>query len=495
MTGPDAPTTTGQPALLKRNAIRLPEIIMQALAAFAPAFSIVLLFQLTVAESGVTAPLVFFFAGLIVLMLGASISQLYKAFPSAGGFYTHISRTVHPRAGFMAGWLMSIWLPPAGVLVVAYTAQSVLQPQINAQYGVNIPWWVYVLAIGAFVGFLIYRGIVISKETVVALGVAEIVICVVLGIFALFSPGRGGVNLIPFNPAHAPSLQGLYLGVVFSIFVYTGWETQASMAEEAKNPRRNVLLGTVGAIAIWAAFLVFCTWAYLVGVGTSNIGVIVKSGTLPPLDLAHHLWGGAWVILLLAILNSAIAVSIVCSNASTRIWYGMARSGVLPAALSKLHRTHKTPVNAIYLELVISLVTLAIAAIFGPSDTFTVYSLMSTFGLIVIYCMLNLGVVRHYLLGPGRSEFNWLLHLVFPVLSSAAVLWVGYKSVVPLPPAPAKYAPLVTAGCVAVGVAALIWMRARGKETWLAKAGEGMDESSDLPLEPRPATATAGELV
>jgi hypothetical protein len=48
---------------------------------------------------------------------------------------------------------------------------------------------------------------------------------------------------------------------------------------------------------------------------------------------------------------------------------------------------------------------------------------------------------------------------------------------------------------VAVGVAALIWMRARGKETWLAKAGEGMDESSDLPLEPRPATATAGELV
>jgi amino acid transporter len=172
----------------------------------------------------------------------------------------------------------------------------------------------------------------------------------------------------------------------------------------------------------------------------------------------------------------------------------MARSGVLPAALAKLHPTHKTPVNAILVLLAVSIVTFVIAAIFGPADTFTVYSLMSTFGLIIIYCMLNLGVVRYYALGAGRPEFNWLLHGVFPVLSSAAVLWVGYKSVVPLPAAPAKYAPLVTAGCVIAGLLVLAWLHLSGKEQWLAKAGEAMDETED-PVPQLGVPATASELV
>jgi amino acid transporter len=283
------------------------------------------------------------------------------------------------------------------------------------------------------------------------------------------------------------------LGVVFSIFVFTGWEGLPSLAEETKDPRRNIARGTIGAVALWAVLLVFCTWAFLIGAGTGNIAGIVKSGGLPPLDLAHHAWGGAWVILLLAILNSSIAVFIVTVNVSARMWYGMARSRVLPVSLTKLHPKHKTPTNAIYVELGVTLIALAVAAIFGPANTFAVYSLMITFGLIVVYCMLNLGVVRYYAFGPGRPHFNVWLHAVAPVLSSAALLVVGYKSAVPLPPAPAKYAPIVIAVWVALGVLVLLAMRMRGQEAWLSRAGETMDEAPE-PLSPTALeAATAGE--
>ena len=47
--------------------------------------------------------------------------------------------------------------------------------------------------------------------------------------------------------------------------------------------------------------------------------------------LAERVWGSAWVFLLFALLNSAIAVSIACFNGGTRTWYAMGRSGVLPS--------------------------------------------------------------------------------------------------------------------------------------------------------------------
>ena len=50
--------------------------------------------------------------------------------------------------------------------------------------------------------------------------------------------------------------------------------------------------------------------------------------------LGHKFWGGAWVIVLIALFNSAIAVAIACTNSATRFLYGMARTGVLPHRLT-----------------------------------------------------------------------------------------------------------------------------------------------------------------
>ncbi|MGH3180823.1 MAG: amino acid permease, partial [Streptosporangiaceae bacterium] len=89
--------------------------------------------------------------------------------------------------------------------------------------------------------------------------------------------------------------------------------------------------------------------------GTGNIPSLISSAELPPLVLAHHFWGGAWVVVLLALINSMMALAIAGSNISTRMIFAMARSGSLPPAFAKVHPVHRTPVNAIYLQALISL--------------------------------------------------------------------------------------------------------------------------------------------
>ena len=80
-------------------------------------------------------------------------------FPSAGGWYTWIARAFHPRAGFFAGVLFSIWLPPVGALTMSYLAYTVLEPSIKAEYGVDVKWWIWVIAGMALVIYFAYQGI------------------------------------------------------------------------------------------------------------------------------------------------------------------------------------------------------------------------------------------------------------------------------------------------------------------------------------------------
>ena len=93
-----------------------------------------------------------------------------------------------------------------------------------------------------------------------------------------------------------------------------------------------------------------------------------------------------------------------------------------------------------------------------------------------MYVLANLGVIRHYR-GKARAQFNPVTHLVFPVISTVAVLYVGYKSIVPLPDPPARYALFLFLAYTALGGGVLVYLKSRGREDWLTKAGLAMEES------------------
>jgi amino acid transporter len=129
---------------------------------------------------------------------------------------------------------------------------------------------------------------------------------------------------------------------------------------------------------------------------------------------------------------------------------------------------------------------LVFAAIYGPVDTFALWGLAITLGLILTYIAVNLGVIRYYRT-EARARFNPLLHAVLPIAGSLAVGWVFYKSVSPLPAAPAKYAPIVLGVWLAIGVAVLIFQRMTGRTQWLEEARKGAEITEEDGPEPWPA--------
>jgi amino acid transporter len=461
---------------LRAGAVGLPGILMQGVATIAPSFAILASFVFTVSLAGIVTPWAYLLAGLVLLLMAISSSQLAKELPSAGGWYTWIARALNPQAGFFAGWIFSLWLPPVAAMTSGFLAKTVLEPEIKAQYGVTIPWWLWVVAIVGFVTWLSYRGIAISERILVITGIIEIVIMVVLAIWGFASPGPGGFSAEPLNPAHFGDAPDMFLAVVFSIFAFSGWEATAPLAEESKNPRRYVVLGMIGSVIILALYFVFVTWGYLVGIGVDNVGKIPDASAFPVFTLATRVWGDAWVILLFALLNSAIAVAIACFNGGTRTWYGMGRTGVLPKALAEVSPTRKTPDKAIAVEAGVCAFAFLLMVIFSVEDVFFTWALTITLGLIVMYIMANIGVIRYYLTAQ-RAQFNPLLHIVVPVVATIAVGYVGYKSVVPLPAAPVKYAPFILIGWLVLGVVFLVWQNARGNREWLTKAQLAMEEA------------------
>src|SRR5215470_5101616 len=96
---------------LRRGALRLPAVLMQGIGHTAPATAILLTLPITTTYAGAAAPLAYLLAFLLVLMLGVGLTQLARHLPSAGGYYTYVSRTVHPRAGFLTAWLFCLYSP------------------------------------------------------------------------------------------------------------------------------------------------------------------------------------------------------------------------------------------------------------------------------------------------------------------------------------------------------------------------------------------------
>ena len=465
------PSTGSVKTELRENAVGLPGMLMQGIATIGPSFAILASFVFIVGFAGIVTPWAFLFGGILLGLQALSAAQLAKVFPSAGGWYTWIARAFHPRAGFFAGVLFSIWLPPVATLTMSYLAKTVLEPSIKAEYGVDVPWWIWVVAGVALVVFFAYQGISISEKALIITGLIEIVIMVALAFTGLASPGPGGFSFGPLNPGNFGLAGNLFLGVVFSIFAFSGWESTGPLAEESKNPKRNVPIGLVGSVVILTIYFVFVTWGYLVGIGVSKVGSIPTASAFPVATMAQRVWGGAWVLLLFALLNSAIALSIACFNGGTRTWYAMGRSGVLPKMVGKVNPTRKTPVNAISLQVGVQVLAFACVLIWGAEDVFFSWANAITIGLVLMYVLCNIGVVKYYLT-EGRAQFNPLLHIVVPVVASAAgvvVVWKSYFS--PFTSTGPVFWGLMTFVVVLVlTVVILIYLRVTGREDWMRRA-------------------------
>ena len=462
---------------LEADAIGLLGATMQAITHIAPAIAGFFFTAFIVSLAGVTAPLAYFIGFLVVLMLGSTLAQLSRHLPSAGGYYTSVSRGLHPRLGFLTSWMYILYSPVTGGPVAGMFGY-VVQGELLSNYNIDVPWlwWVSILVFCPLTAFLQWRGIKLSAKFMLVTGGLEMIIVMALAIFGFLVPPAGSsISLNVFNPSLIPAGTGFALAVVFTVQGLTGWEASAPLAEETKDPRRNVPRSVLLSIVLIGSFLVIVFWGVITGFG-NDASAITASKDLPALALAHRVWGDGWIILLFAFLNSALAVQIACANVGTRMWYGMARSGSFPKQLAVVHPKYKTPTNAILLEMVVNaVVALYVGFVFHPDTGFYLMTgLILVLAVSFAYIAANVAVFRLYWT-EHRDEFNVILHVIFPIASTLVLLYAIYASF-PLA-SPFDIAPFVDGFWLVLGIIILVVLRARGNESWLDKAGQSIAEA------------------
>ena len=464
---------------------------MQAITHIAPAIAALFFTQFLVTLAGVTAPLAYVVAVLLVLALGNTLIQFSRHLPSAGGYYTYVSRALGARAGFLTSWMFILYSPMAGGVVCGFFG-FIAAGELKASYGWDVSWlwWVSIIVVGSLVAFFQYRGIELSARTLLITGGAEIVIVLALAVTGFANAGPGGFSFAVFNPgnisANTLGLSGFTLGIVLAVQGLTGWEAAAPLAEETVDPKRNTPRSVILAIVILGVFLVFTYWGIITGFGVDNIAGITGSPDLPGLALSRKVWGDGWWLILIAFMSSTFAVTLATANVSTRMWYALGRNGAFPKMFSKVHPTLKTPTNAIYAQLTLTLCTGVIAGLIWNSQVafFLLSGLILVLGVSFVYLAANLGVIVYYW-RERRSEFNWLWHAILPVVSGLVLIYALAESFPPFCPAvncpvdPYAKAPWVVGAWLLIGILILVYYTVTKRVEWLKTAGAALGESED----------------
>ena len=233
MTSTAAPRVPAVPQL-RRNAVGLTGAVIMSAAIMGPAVSTFFNPQFSTPFSGAATPFVYLICLIAILIAASGIVEMARELPSAGAFYTYVTRGLGPRAGFVTGGLMFVayaLLPPAEVGLIG----SYLQSTFRAEFGSNIPWWIIGVVPATLMMLLAFEGIRSSLRAALILFSLEVLVVVGLALIVVFQGGHDGLTLHPLNPSASPNgFNGLTTGFVFAALSFVGFEAAATLGDEVK---------------------------------------------------------------------------------------------------------------------------------------------------------------------------------------------------------------------------------------------------------------------
>ena len=288
--------------------------------------------------------------GGIVTLLGAlCYAELVAMMPRSGGPYNYLKTAYGPLWAFLRGWAMFFVSETASIAVVSL---------VFAEYGNGLFEYFYGYKYPRIAEFFISLGVVWTLTGVNCFGVRlsgifqnifGLLKLLVLFSIPLLSFTVGG-NIANFSGPFFPdsfdwkSIAAMGAALRLSFFAYSGWEGATYVAEEVKNPRRNLPLSILIGIGGVMIMYLLVNAAYLYQLSPAAMIEAKKSIASRTMTLIIGGAGGA-------VVAGAVMLS-VFGNVSTQIlakgrtWFSMARDGLFPAFLSKVHPVHKTPNNS-----------------------------------------------------------------------------------------------------------------------------------------------------
>lgn len=389
------------------------------------------------------SPLVFMVAGLVFALTSFSYAEATSAVPEAGGSSSFARRAFNELASFGSGWALMLDY----IITIAISAFYV--PNYLAVFIPVLKTWPANTVGGIVVIlFLVIMNVIGVKEaarlniTLALLDLATQLFLIIIGLFLLLSPD---VLLSNIHWGVAPTWHQLLYGISIAMIAYTGIETVSNLAEEAREPHkdvpRSIIMVLVTVLAIYAAISVISLSVMPVHEAIKDpstnkvVAVIDQQGATvnekgevvsvsgdrvwvsdlsekwleDPImgivrdsnrGLASHLPTlagilAAWVGIL------AATILLIATNAGilgiSRLSYSMGQHKQLPPLLSKLHRRFQTP----YMAIVFAGIIAAILILPGKVDLLAdLYS----FGAMLAFTSAHVSVVALRIKEPGLSR-------------------------------------------------------------------------------------------
>lgn len=413
------------------RSLGLRRVLFQSVAVMGPGASIVFGLGLIISYAGAASPLAMVIALIAALCVATAIGQLATRISGAGGLYSYAATALSPSVGFLVGWLyvgMTFVLPAVGAVLFGIVGQDFC----NSYLGFDPPWWILSLVAAVLPVISTYIGIRLATSVSLVLGIVEVVILAVVGVLLIIHAGHAN-TLDVFNPSSAAkpgdsTVRLVFLGVVYAAATFVGFESSVQLAEEARNPTHTVPRAVLLATAMVGLFYVFAMYVAVVSWGPGRLGSYITSDD-PWRVMADQLGRAFGLLVLLAILNSTLALTQAGYTATTRLLYGMAEAGVLPRVLARVHPTHRSPYVAALLGGTLAIVTIFVTqALFGgPFPAFVYLITIVTLTFLVFYivtvvaCIVYFTVRRRDLLRPMQ-------HIVIPVIGAAVLAVALYYS-------------------------------------------------------------------
>jgi basic amino acid/polyamine antiporter, APA family len=438
--------------------------------------------------AGPAVMLSFVIAGLACAFAGLCYAELASAMPVAGSAYTYSYATLGEVFAWIMGWLLVLEYGVAAATVAAGWSGYVgsflgdLHVAIPAQFANSLIASAttdhgLVFSVGHSLNIVAALGI-LAVTALLVLGVSEsarvnnVIVLVKVGVLVLFiAVGVFFVQPHNWTPFIPPSRGGFVYGVkgIFRaasviFFAYVGFEAVSTAAAEAKNPQRDMPVGILGS-------LVICTVIYM-AVAAVLTGVVPypQLGVKEPIALAVDQMHQAWFSYLIKVgaIAGLTSVMLILTYGQTRVFYAMARDGLLPAVFAHLHQRFRTPwIGTVLLGTLIAILA-ALLPITILGDLVSLGTACA-FGIVCLSTM-HLRTTRpdihrpfHVPLGGGLVAKQWVI-LLAAALGEGSMLFFRFIFA-------ASWAGL---GAVIVAGVVLLWLlgawRTRRDPWWIGTA-------------------------
>ncbi len=369
-------------------------------------------------RAGPAVILSFVIAAVVCVCAALAYAEMASMMPAAGSAYTYTYSVAGELLAWVVGW--SLILEYSVVCSAVAVGWSGYASGFLRAGGVPVP---EALLAGAFAGGLlnvpaiviifVVAGMLIAgtresarvNTSLVTVKIIALLIFIALG-FGAFKAG----NFVPFMPygfqAHAGDgeARGVMAAAAIIFFAFYGFDAVSTAAEEARDPRRDITLGIIGS-------MIACTLLYM-AVAAAALGAMpFMEFANSPEPLAHILRTLGHPLAATAIGAAAVialpTVILAFMYGQSRIFFVMARDGLLPERLGRVNSRTGTPIA---MTVFTAVVVAVVAGLFPLADIAAVANAGTLCAFVAVaLCLLVLRVREPALERPFRAPLAWLI--------------------------------------------------------------------------------------